>query len=200
MNKEKKLLKRLRKKEEEAYEELIEDYGGLIYKVLNGYFNDKNKIDDLFQDIFIKIYKNIDSFREESKLSVWIYRIAMNRVKNYFRLKYNRDFYELDDDYKIEFKHDLGENVGKEDIRNLLDTYIDQLPPNWQTVINLYYFNSFSYKEISKITGFPMGTIKTYLYRAKKKLSGLLEKHEKELLWKKILMTKIIKILLMNII
>jgi len=182
MTKEKKLLKRLRKKEEEAYEELIEDYGGLIYKVLNGYFNDKNKIDDLFQDIFIKIYKNIDSFREESKLSVWIYRIAMNRVKNYFRLKYNRDFYELDDDYKIEFKHDLGENVGKEDIRNLLDTYIDQLPPNWQTVINLYYFNSFSYKEISKITGFPMGTIKTYLYRAKKKLSGLLEKHKKELL------------------
>src|SRR6056297_3118542 len=182
MNKEKKLLKRLRKKEEEAYEELIEDYGGLIYKVLNGYFKDKNKIDDLFQDIFIKIYKNIESFREESKLSVWIYRIAMNTVKNHFRLKYNKDVYELDENYQIEFNHNLNKNLQNEDTKKLLDKYIDQLPSNWQTVINLYYFNSFSYKEISKITGFPMGTIKTYLYRAKKKLSELLRKHEKELL------------------
>lgn len=179
---EKKLIKKLRKKDNEAFEILVDEYGGLIYKVLNSYFSDKNKIDDLFQDIFIKIYKNIESFREESKLSVWIYRIAMNKVKNYFRLKYNRDFYGLDEEMDIEYNADLNKNLEQSDTRQLLEKYIEKLPSNWQTVLNLYYFNSFTYKEISKITGFPMGTIKTYLYRAKNKLSKLLKKYEKELI------------------
>lgn len=174
------LVKRLKRKEEGAFEELIEDYGGVIYKVLHTYIRDKNSVDDLFQDVFIKIFKNIHTFREESKLSVWIYQIALNTTKNHLRKKFNKDIYELQD-YTASVEP-VDDDLDNRDLRELLDLYIGELPENWQTVINLYYFQSYSYNEIADITGFPVGTVKTYLYRAKEKLCSLMERHRKELL------------------
>ncbi|HDS03249.1 MAG TPA: sigma-70 family RNA polymerase sigma factor [Firmicutes bacterium] len=173
------LVRRLKRKEEGAFEELIEDYGGVIYKVLHTYIKDKNTVDDLFQDVFIKIFKNVHTFREESKLSVWIYQIALNTTKNHLRKKYNKDIYELQE-YTASVDP-VDEDLDNKDLRALLETYISGLPENWQTVINLYYFHSYSYNEIADITGFPVGTVKTYLYRAKDKLCSLMEKHRKEL-------------------
>ncbi len=174
------LIKRLKKKEDKAFEELIDDYGGVIYKVLHTYIRDKNNVDDLFQDVFIKIYKNIHTFREESKLSVWIYQIALNTVRNFLRKKCNKDIYELQENSAaVDSAEDV---ICNGDLRELLESYIGLLPENWQTVINLYYFNSYSYAEISEITGFPVGTVKTYLYRSKEKLSSLMARHQKELI------------------
>ncbi len=178
--KQQELIKRLKKREDAAFEELIDEYGGIIYKVLHTYVKDKNNVDDIFQDVFIKIYKNINTFREESKLSVWIYQVALNTVRNFLRKKCNKDIFELQDNMMVTDSCD--DLLDNEDLRGLLERYIDMLPENWQTVLNLYYFNSYSYNEISEITGFPVGTVKTYLYRSKEKLSVLMARHKKELI------------------
>lgn len=177
---EEELVERLIHHDEKAFEVLITRYGGIVYTILYGYTTDKNTVDDIFQDIMIKIYQNIHSFRGESKLSVWIYQIALNTVRNVIKQKSGKTMIEIEENTAAT-DNEPDEAMQTTDTRELLDTAIATLPPAWQTVVQLYYFESFAYDEIAQITGYPIGTVKTYLFRAKEKLRNFLQPYEDEL-------------------
>lgn len=124
---------------------------------------------DLVQDIYLKAYHNLSSFKFKSKLSTWIANIAYNTTVTYLQKK---KISIIDIAKTIEDKFAVTENQElltiKTEAVQILNIEISKLPPLYKTLITLYHLEELSNKEISEITNLPEGTIKSYLSRARK--------------------------------
>jgi len=147
---------------------------------------------DLIQDIYLKTYSHLSGFSFRSKLSTWIARIAYNTCLNYLQKKKYEllddaaGFTEQEDD---ELPYGIVLRADEQTDRWLLDKQraaivqqaIEAQPPLFRTLITLYHQEELSYEEIMNITGLPAGTVKNYLFRARKKLKDhLLQQFNKE--------------------
>lgn len=164
-------IKRLKVGDKSAFEKLFTEYKNMIYTIVNRMVYNKNKVDDLVADIFVKIYQNIRRFDERSKLSTWMYRIAYNHCLDYIR-KAKRDPLEsyepLDSKFHLSCNaFDNEKTLLKEEREQVLYALVDSMPERYRMVLNFHYFKGISYRDISEIMGIPMGTVKTYLFRAK---------------------------------
>jgi len=171
---------RLKSGDKRAFEKLFTDYKNMIYTIVNRMVYNKNKIDDLVSDIFVKIYQNIHRFEERAKLSTWMYRIAYNHCLDYIR-KTKMDPLEAYE--PLDSMFDLSNNaldaekmVLKGEREQFLYALVDSMPERYRMVLNFYYFEGISYNDISEIMGIPIGTVKTYLFRAKVYLREKMEK------------------------
>lgn len=135
---------------------------------------------DLVQDIYLKVYQNLASFQYKSKLSTWIANIAYNTTINYLQKK---KIPILDIEENIESKFKLSENIEVEIFKNetleILHIELNKLPPLYKTLLTLYHLEELPNREISDITKLPEGTIKSYLYRARKILKDNINHHFK---------------------
>src|SRR5690606_1465018 len=124
---------------------------------------------DLVQDIYLKAFQRLSSFQFQSKLSTWIAAIAYNTSISYLEKK-KIPLYELDLVQENKFGHSetIEKEIFKKEIKQILSQEIHKLPPLYQTLISLYHLEELPNKEISEITHLPEGTIKSYLYRARK--------------------------------
>lgn len=166
-----------------AFELLVKQYQKLVFHVVNRLINNQEDAEDVCQEVFILVHKTIGKFRFESKLSTWIARIAYVTAINYLR-KYRKNNMS---DSQIEQFHFTEENpqnlLSKKEESNYVNMLIDQMPEQYKTVLTLYHLNGFSYQEIEEITQMPEGTIKSYLFRARKLLKEKLSVYlKKELL------------------
>jgi RNA polymerase sigma factor (sigma-70 family) len=135
---------------------------------------------DLVQDIYLKVYQNLSSFQHKSKLSTWIANIAYNTTINYLRKK---KIPIIDIETTLESESILSENIEKEILKKetleILNIELKKLPPLYNTLLTLYHLEELSNREISDITKLPEGTIKSYLYRARKILKDNINHHSK---------------------
>lgn len=126
---------------------------------------------DLVQDIYLKVFQNLSSFQFKSKLSTWIANIAYNTTVNYLQ---KRKITITEIDTELETKFLSAENPESEALNTetlkILNAEIDKLPPLYKTLITLYHLEELPNKEIAEITNLPEGTIKSYLFRARKML------------------------------
>ena len=138
--------------------------------------------EDILQDIFIKVYKNLNAFDPSLSFSSWIYRIAHNETMSWFRKRSVRPEHFMVDDgdaaleriaggEDIEVAHMTQES--QEEVRKALDT----LPQKYRDVLVLRYFEDKSYDEIADILEMPLGTVATMVFRAKTKLKSVLSLH-----------------------
>lgn len=169
----KNFIKQLKNGDKGAVEILFMEYKNMIYTIVNRMIYNKDKVEDITSEIFLKIYKNISLFDERSKLSTWMYRIAYNHCIDYIK-KLKKDpleSYEPLDDIAERLpdikQSSLEELALKGEKEKALYAIIDSLPEKYRMVINFYYFKETSYEDISEIIGVPIGTVKTYLFRAK---------------------------------
>lgn len=136
---------------------------------------------DLVQDIYLKAYQHLSSFQFKSKLSTWIANIAYNTTINYLQKK-KIPITGIED--TVEDKFIATDNPALETIKTetveILTAEIAKLPPLYKTLITLYHLKELSNKEISEITNLPEGTIKSYLYRARKILKDNINQHYKK--------------------
>lgn len=155
-----------------AFELLVKQYERLVFYVVNRLVNDKEDKEDICQEVFIKIHKSLPVFRFQSKLSTWIARIAYLTAVNHLKKHKNqRQAHYPDDIESIHFTFENPESVlNKKEMAAYLDALINQLPDNYKTVLTLYHLNEFTCPEIEEITGMPEGTVKSYLFRARKLL------------------------------
>jgi RNA polymerase sigma factor (sigma-70 family) len=164
-----------------AFELLVKQYERLVFYVVNRLINDTEDKEDVCQEVFIKVHKNLHRFEFQSKLSTWIARIAYLTAVNQFKKNNNTRTSALPDD--IENYHFTNENpeqlLTKKDVSTYIDKLITQLPEKYRTVITLYHLNEFSCLEIEEITGMPEGTVKNYLFRARKLLKEKIEAYLK---------------------
>ena len=151
---------------------MVKQYENLVFVVINRLISNKEDAEDICQEVFIRVYKNLHSFAFQSKLSTWIARIAYHNSINHLKKfkKSNHSVY----DTNIDNFHFTDENPEKQlaskDHSAYIQRLIEQMPLQYKTVITLYHLNEFSYQEIEEITGMPEGTVKSYLFRARKLL------------------------------
>ena len=135
---------------------------------------------DLVQDIYLKVYQNLSSFQYKSKLSTWVANIAYNTTITYLQKK---KIPILDIETTLESKSTLSENIEmeifKKETLEILNIELNKLPPLYKTLLTLYHLEELSNREISDITELPEGTIKSYLYRARKILKDNINHHFK---------------------
>ena len=167
-------------------ERLINCYGDDVLRVAYLYVKDKHKAEDIFQEVFIKVFKKYDTFKGNSSEKTWIMKIAVNVCKDYFksfwikRVFLNSDREEDRETYNEEYKDESLEDgiIKSIESRELLNEVMN-LPIKYKEVIILYYYQQFSSKEISEMLKLPEGTIRTRLFRArellKKNVTGRIE-------------------------
>lgn len=151
---------------------LISRYERLVvHMVARVVLNDQDR-EELCQDVFVKVCSRLDTFNFDAKLSTWIATIAFRTAMNFAKKK-KLDQVDLD---LVSFK--VGEGVDlaeEEDTRKFVRSLVEKLPAVYKGVLTLFYLDGFSYPEIVEITGMPEGTVKNYIYRARKKLKDIVE-------------------------
>ncbi len=126
--------------------------------------------EELCQDVFLKVYEKIGEFNFQSKLSTWIATIAYRMGINHLRKK-KIEVSDIPDEDRFtkNFISDSNPHESMEDdeIETITLKLIDQLPPNYKTILTLYHVDQMNYNEIGEVTGMPEGTVKNYLFRAR---------------------------------
>jgi RNA polymerase sigma-70 factor (ECF subfamily) len=180
---EKVLLDKIAEKDEKAFQVFVEKYHQLVLNVCNNILNNYDDAMDVSQEVFIKIYESVDSFRRDSKVTTWLYRISVNKSLNYLRSrKKQKWFSSLDvifgDDKTSSDPEDKelkpGENIELEENKKALYNALRKLPEKQNIAISLNNFEDLSYKEISEVMGISVTEVGVLINRGKKKLHKLI--------------------------
>ena len=189
MKNDKLLIKKILAGNNRAFQSLIEEYQRLVSHIVFKMINKEEDKEDICQDVFIKVYQNLSMFMFESKLSTWIGRIAYNTCINHLAKKKAPLFNDLSPE-GISLDSFSDNNITPEkftedrDISSHLQTEISNMPAKFRTLLTLYHLDEMSYNEIGEIMGLPEGTVKSYLFRARKLLKErLMSKYKQEELW-----------------
>jgi len=158
----------------ELFSILIDRYEEKIKRYARKFLADREDIDDVLQDIFIKAYKNIQSFDVKRKFSSWIYRIAHNKLIDALRERNKNPLLFFDFDtffpYYTGSKNDLSQDIDRKQEKEIIDSCLDKLEPKYKEPIIFYYFEGLSYQEISDILQIPISTVGIRIKRAKDKM------------------------------
>jgi len=137
---------------------------------------DHDDSDDLVQETFVKVWNNLDSFRQDSQLYTWIYRIATNECLNFLRKKKNKFFLPIHDvQNELTHKLESGNHLDGDEIQLKLQKALLTLPNKQRLVFNMKYFDDMKYKEISEITDTSVGSLKANYHHAVKKIELFLK-------------------------
>lgn len=169
---EKRLIKNLKKGREEAYRKIVEEYGNRLLKTCYLILKDREEAEDVVQETFIKVFRKMETFKEDSGLYTWIYSIALNLSRD--RLRKKQDALVLEDEWIG--NNDVESHVEKSIDRELLRKELFEMNALYREVLVLFYFEELSIKEISELLNEKEGTIKSKLSRGRKVLKeSLLE-------------------------
>lgn len=172
---EKELVKASKTGDEEAFSHLVKKYQIKVFNMALSFTRDRQLADDLAQEVFIKAYLALPKFKLKSEFGTWLYRIAVNHIKDYLRKKVRikeislSNVKELSVTNKEEPTSEEREQT-EERKRKILYRLIHELPKKSQIILTLRDIQGFSYKEISKILNISMGTVDSSLFRARKML------------------------------
>lgn len=185
------LIRRLRDRDERAFRELLVLHRDRVFNITYRMLGNRSEAEDVAQEVFITVFKTIDSFREESKFSTWLYRVAVNHTKN--RIKYLARRHDRDRDELDEGAHSQQVNgavtgqpvraaqpdkaLASAQMEKLLQEAIDALDEDQRAVVILRDVEDLSIEEICEITGLPDGTVKSRLHRARLVLRKKMQRH-----------------------
>jgi RNA polymerase sigma-70 factor (ECF subfamily) len=189
---ERSLLRRLRAHDERAFRELIDGHRDRVYNITFRMLGNRAEAEDIAQEVFITVFKTIETFREESKFSTWLYRVTVNHCKNrikYLARRHDRDRDELDETSNGHNSAAVGSAIGGAtpaapdralegaQMEKLLQDAIGNLDDEHRVVVVLRDIEDLSIEEICEITGLPDGTVKSRLHRARLALRKKLQRH-----------------------
>jgi RNA polymerase sigma-70 factor (ECF subfamily) len=184
------LVRRLRDRDEQAFRELMTEHRDKVYNLTLRMLGNRAEAEDVAQEVFIQVFKTIDTFREESKLSTWLYRVAVNLCKN--RIKYlarrqDRNKDQLDETTEAAASSAVAAPGGPPprpdramegaQIEKVLQEAIATLDEDHRVLVVLRDIEDLSIEEICAITGLPDGTVKSRLHRARLALRKKVSRH-----------------------
>ncbi len=158
------------------FDEVVNEHGQGIYRWCKAYYGLGPDLDDLYQEVLINVWKALGSFRGDSKLSTWIYRITINTAITYGRKQSKNRLKEsgLNDEYLTDDRSDKEEKIRKELQYQQLLKAITRLKPDQRMIIGLY-LEDLSYKEIAEVIGKDTNYIGVKINRIKEKLTKLMQ-------------------------
>ncbi len=175
-----------------AFKTIISNTQGLVIQIIYKMIRNPEDRKDLAQDVYLKVYDKLASFKFNSKLSTWVGTITYNTCLNFLEKKKipilnvidkegNESWDSIESSIAGTVNNQTETYIFKKERSQVLALEIEKLPPLYKTIITLYHNEELSYKEIGKITDLPEGTLKNYLYRARKQLrENLLLNYKKE--------------------
>lgn len=189
---ERRFIERLQEHDERAFLELLQLYQGRVYKLLFRMLGRRDEAEDMAQEVFVQVFRAVGTFRGDSKLSTWIYRIAVNLCKN--RLKYlNRRKTEARDGQdgalepvdaaSLSLPGATSADVARPDhlvegyqLERIVQICLAELDADFREVLVLRDVEDLSYEELSEITGLADGTVKSRLHRGRAMLKAAVER------------------------
>lgn len=165
---------------EKAFSEIVESYSERLYWHVRRFLCSHEDTDDLLQEIFIKVWSSLSSFRGESQLYTWIYRIATNESLNFLQKQKIRAALRFEDiTSKLDDKIDEDSGVDGNEAQKALMKAVSRLPSKQKTVFIMRWFDDLSYEEISEILGTSVGALKASYHFAQEKIRSEIEKYLK---------------------
>jgi len=182
-----KLVEHILAGDQDSFRTLVKENQRLVCHVVFRMIPPGPDQEDICQEVFIKVYQNLDKFRFDSKLSTWIARIAYNTCLNFLDKK-KLPLYDDLTDHDASFEPEAPGDSSRPDLAFesaqtgiILQEEIDRLPILYKTIVTLFHIDRMSYSEIAQIMKMPEGTVKSYLFRARKTIkSRLLSKIPRE--------------------
>jgi len=160
----------------EAFQLLVQTYQERMYSIVRKMVIDHDDADDVLQETFVKVWKNLEKFQGGSKLYTWLYRIATNECLRFLEKKKKRYFLSLNNvTQELSAKVDQSPTLDGDEIQRRLQKALLQLPDKQRLVFNLKYFEDLKYDAIAEITGTSVGGLKASYHLAVKKIETLLQ-------------------------
>lgn len=173
MAKDLELVKRALAGERNGFREIVTEYQRLVNHIVSRMIPHFEDREDLCQEVFIKVYRNLGNFRGESKLSTWIGRIAANRCIDWLQAsRLPSAGIPAEEAVTVEDKAATSPDVRAEEksLGEVLKKEIERLDHPYRTILTLFHLDELSYNEIGDVLRMPEGTVKSYLFRARRKL------------------------------
>ena len=172
--------------EERAFQELVERYQTRLLNFIYRTIGDRERGEDLVQEVFIRVYRHLHRFDQSKKFSTWIYTIASNLAKNELRNRSRNPliFFQTikknwqDEERPLQFEDPLSrpdDLYRKRHLRQLVESSVDKLPEHHRQVFVLRELEGKSYEEIAEITHCNLGTVKSRLNRARNSFAAIIE-------------------------
>ena len=178
------LVRRAKKGDYRAFDLLVLKYQSRVIATAYKYVKEKQLAEDIAQEAFIKSYKSLDSFREESSFYTWVYRIAVNTAKNYIVSSKRREEIIMtdlseDNNYYPE-KPDIDspqDILNASELRDLIFATLSSLGEETRTALSLREFDGLSYEQIAEISNCPVGTVRSRIFRGREMIEEKVRKH-----------------------
>ena len=178
------LIEKILRGDTRSFSIIIANTERLVAQIVRKMITNEEEQKDVVQDIYLKVFQKLSMFRFQSKLSIWIGQVAFNTTCNYLE-KRKIPLYDIATLQEDTFSNsaNIESELFKIETNKILYKEIDKLPPLYKMLISLYHIEELPNKEIAEITSLPEGTIKSYLYRARKLLkeSGYIAKTNKQI-------------------
>ena len=178
------LVRRAKKGDYRAFDLLVLKYQSRVIATAFKFVKEKQLAEDIAQEAFIKSYKSIDSFREESSFYTWVYRITVNTAKNYLVSSKRRDevvISDLSQDdsfYPEKLDVDSPQEILKaSELRDLIFETLSSLGEETRTALSLREFDGLSYEQIAEIVQCPVGTVRSRIFRGREIIEEVVGKH-----------------------
>lgn len=176
------LVERLKRRDEAAFNLFVRTYQQKVFALVHRMLGNRAEAEEMCQEVFVTVFKSIDSFRGDARLGTWLYRVAVNHSKN--RIKYldrrARKDQDVFDDGSERVISDGGPFVGRVDrpdestegtqMERAVRRALTSLDPEHREVVVLREMQDLSYEEIAEILGVPVGTVRSRLFRARSEL------------------------------
>lgn len=163
---------------EDAFAELYHRFSGFIYSYIIRLISNQPVAEELLQEVFVALWQGLDSFKGESSIKTWLFRIAHNKTMSWLRLQYKDlelDTEQLSEETLSASSPDIQTSVNWR--AEKFQEALNELPANHRSVLELFYYQGLSYKEISEIVVCPVGTVKSRMSHALANMTGILIKY-----------------------
>lgn len=179
------LIRRLQRRDEAAFALLVETYQRQVFALVFRMLGDRAEAEDLAQEVFVTVFKSIDRFRGEAKLSTWIYRIATNHCRNrfkYLRRRHHGRTKDIDDTQQSQIARPMTDPMPRPDeaaegrqMERIVKRALSELEDDHREVIVLRDLQQRPYSEIAELLGVAEGTVKSRLFRARTALQARID-------------------------
>jgi RNA polymerase sigma-70 factor (ECF subfamily) len=180
------LIQQLRAGDEGAFKSLVANYQDLVYNTALGIVQNSEDAEDVAQEVFIQVYRSIDQFKGDARLSTWIYRITTTKALDHIRSRKRKKRFAFitslfgpNDELvhePVDFQHP-GVTLDRKEQAALLFRMIEQLPENQKVAFTLHKTEELSYQEIADVMQLSVSAVESLLFRARQNLRKLLEKY-----------------------
>jgi RNA polymerase sigma factor (sigma-70 family) len=180
------LIQQLRAGDELAFKTLVETYQDMVFNTALGIVQNTEDAEDVAQEVFIQVYRSIDQFKGDARLSTWIYRITTTKALDHIRSRKRKkrfafitSLFGANDELlhePVDFQHP-GIVLNRKEQAALLFRMINQLPDNQKIAFQLHKTEELSYQEIADVMGISVSAVESLLFRARQNLRKLLEKY-----------------------